>query len=138
VTTSQLARALGIARSSLDTQPKRPQRDKALAVHIEERHERDETMGHRTRAVVLTTGQNRVKRVRHTEGISARRHRTKDVSPGKAAHVAPNRWREGQETQVPDVMVSDICEVRLAAGSRGRGCFALRTQTRHSLGLAFD
>jgi putative transposase len=135
---SQLARTLGIARSSLYTRPKRPRMDKALAVRIEELHERDDTMGHRKLAVLLATGKNRVKRVMHKYGISARRKRQKYVYPGKAAQVAPNLLREGKEIQAPDVVFSDIFEVRLADGSRVRGCFALRKQTRHILGLAFD
>ncbi len=135
---SQLARVLGIARSSVYTHPKRPQMDKALAVGIEAWHERDDTMGHRKLAVLLTTGKNRVKRVMHKYGIIARRKRKRYTYPGKAAHVAPNLLREGKETQVPDVVFSDIFEVRLADGSRVRGCFALRKQTRHILGLAFD
>ena len=36
---------LGIARSSLYVQPKRPKMDKALAVGIEAWHEQDDTMG---------------------------------------------------------------------------------------------
>lgn len=135
---SQLARVLGIARSSLYTHPKRPHMDKALAVRIEGLHERDDTMGHRKLAVLLSTGKNRVKRVMRKYGLSARRKRKKYVYPGKAAQVAANLLREGQEAQAPDVMFSDIFEVRLADGSRVRGCFALRKQTRHILGLAFD
>jgi putative transposase len=135
---SQLARVLGIARSSLYTHPKRPHMDKALAVQIEGLHERDDTMGHRKLAVLLHTGKNRVKRVMRKYGLSARRKRKKYVYPGKAAQIAPNRLRDGQEAQVPDVIFSDIFEVRLADGSRVRGCFALRKHTRHILGLAFD
>ncbi len=51
---------------------------------------------------------------------------------------APNLLREGREAQAPAIVFSDIFEVRLADGSRVRGCFALRKQTRHILGMAFD
>jgi putative transposase len=112
---SQLARVLGIARSSLYTSPKRPKMDKALAVQIEELHERDDTMGHRKLAVLLHTGKNRVKRVMHKYGIAARRKRKKYVYPGKAAQTAPNLLREGQDAMAPDVVFSDI-----AGGSPGR------------------
>ncbi len=44
---SQVARVLGIARSSLYVQTTRPKLDKALALQIEEAHEKDDTMGHR-------------------------------------------------------------------------------------------
>ncbi len=112
--------------------------DKALAVRIEELHEWDDTMGHRKLAVLLSTGKNRVKRVMRKYGISPRRKRKKYLYPGKATQNAPNLLREGKEAQVPDVVFSDIFEVRLADGSRVRGCFALRKQTQHLLGLAFD
>lgn len=129
---------LGIARSSLYTHPKRPKLDKKLAVQIEELHEQDDTMGHRKLAVLLHTGKNRVKRVMRKYGIAARRKRKKYVYPGKATQTAPNLLREGREAQAPSVVFSDIFEVHLADGSRVRGCFALRKQTRHILGLAFD
>lgn len=135
---SQLARTLGIARSSLYTHPKRPQMDKALAVRIEQLHEIDDTMGHRKLAVLLTTGKNRVKRVMHKYGLAARRKRKKYVYPGKAALVAPNLLRMPEQVEGKEVVFSDILEVRLADGSRVRGCFALRKRTRAILGMAFD
>jgi len=138
VNKSQVARVVGIARSSLYTQPKRPKMDKELAVRIEALHERDDTMGHRKLAVLLRTGKTRVKRVMRKYGIAARRKRKKYVYPGKTAQTVPNLLREGKDAQVPDVVFSDIFEVRLADGSRVRGCFALRKHTRHILGLAFD
>ncbi|MFL5628931.1 MAG: IS3 family transposase [Ktedonobacteraceae bacterium] len=135
---SQLARLLGIARSSLYTTPKRPKMDKALAVQIEALPECDDTMGQRKLAVLLHTGKNRVKRVMRKYGIAARRKREKYVYPGKAAQRAPNLLSEDKDAVSKEVVFSDIFEVRLADGSRVRGCFALRKQTRHVLGLAFD
>jgi putative transposase len=135
---SQLARTLGIARSSLSIQSKRPKMDKALAVRIEELHETDDTMGHRKLAVLLGTGKNRVKRVMHKYGIAARRKRKKYSYPGKASQVAPNLLREPHDLLKQEIVFSDILEVRLADGSRVRGCFALRKRTRQILGLAFD
>ncbi len=136
---SQLARLLGIARSSLYVQPKRPKKDKALAVQIEELHEQDDTMGHRKLAVLLATGKNRVKRVMHKYGIAARRKRKKYQYPGKAARTAPKLLQE-PSAQLPEteVVFSDIFELRLADGSRLRGCFALRKRSRQILGMAFD
>jgi hypothetical protein len=99
VNKSQLARTLGIARSSLYVQPKRPKMDKALAVRIEHWHEQDDTMGHRKLAVLLGTGKNRVKRVMHKYGICARRKRKKYVYPGKASQVAPNLLRVPEQVQ---------------------------------------
>jgi hypothetical protein len=77
VNKSQVARMLGIARSSLYVHVTRPKQDKALAVRIEQAHEKDDTMGHRKLAALLGTGKNRVKRVMHKYGIAARRKRQK-------------------------------------------------------------
>ncbi len=124
ITKSQLARTLGIARSSLYVEPKRPKMDKALAVRIEELHGQDDTMGHRKLAVMLTTGKNRVKRVMHKYGIAAQRKCKKSHSPGKASQVAPNLLRVPEEVQGKEIVFSDILEVHLSDGSRLRGCFA--------------
>ncbi len=73
----QLARVLGISRASLSVQPTRPKADKALAVRIEQAHEKDDTMGHRKLARLLGTGKNRVMCVMRAYGIAARRKRKK-------------------------------------------------------------
>src|SRR5258708_19255195 len=86
---SQLASVLGMARSSLYVQGKRPKLDKALAVRIEEAHEKDDTMGHRKLAALLGTGKNRVKRVMRKYGITARCNRKKYISPAQAPHIPP-------------------------------------------------
>ncbi len=85
VNKSQVARMLGIARSSLYVKPQRLKKDKALAVCIEGLHEQDDTMGHRKLAVLLKAGKNRVKRVMKKYGIQAQRKRKRDVYPGKAS-----------------------------------------------------
>jgi putative transposase len=136
---SQLAQVLGIARSSLYVQCKRPRADKALAVRIEAAHEKDDTMGHRKLAALLGTGKNRVRRVMHKYGIAARRKRKKYGYPGKATVIAPNKLREEAfEWFTSEVVFSDILEIKLADGTRVRGCFALRHRTRQVLGIAFD
>jgi transposase InsO family protein len=136
---SQLARVLGISRASLYVHPKRPKEDKALAVRIEQAHEKDDTMGHRKLAALLGVGKNRVKRVMGKYGIAARRKRKKHVYPGKAAQIAPNKLREEEiDLSQTEVVFSDIFEVKLADQSRVRGCFALRHRTRQVLGIAFD
>jgi putative transposase len=133
-----LARALGIARSSLYVKPTRPKLNKELAVRIEEWHEHDDTMGHRKLAVLLGTGKNRVKRVMRKYGICARRKRKKYVYPSKAAVIAPNLVQGIEQCCDPEIVFSDIFEVRLADASKVRGCFALRKRTRQILGIAFD
>jgi putative transposase len=136
---SQVASVLGIARSSLYVQGKRPKLDKALAVRIEEAHEKDDTMGHRKLAALLGTGKNRVKRVMRKYGIAARRKRKKYIYPGKATQIAPNKLREeGIDLKSLEVVFSDILEIKLTDGTRVRGCFALRHRTRQVLGIAFD
>ena len=85
---SQLAKVLGIARSSLYVQCKRPKADKALAVRIEAAHEKDDTMGHRKLAALLGTGKNRVRRMMHTYGITAQSLRKKYVYRGLATVCA--------------------------------------------------
>ncbi|HEU5375492.1 MAG TPA: DDE-type integrase/transposase/recombinase [Ktedonobacteraceae bacterium] len=136
---SQVAHVLGIARSSLYVQTTRPKLDKALAVRIEEAHEKDNTMGHRKLAALLSTGKNRVKRVMHKYGIAARRKRQKYAYPGKASEIAPNKLREeGMDLSAHEVVFSDILEIKLSDGTRVRGCFALRHRTREVLGIAFD
>jgi putative transposase len=139
VNKSQVAGVLGIARSSLYVQTKRPKLDKALAVRIEAAHEQDDTMGHRKLATLLGTGKNRVKRVMRTYGLMARRKRQKYVYPGKASEIAPNKLREeGMDLQAHEVVFSDILEIKLSDGTRVRGCFALGHRTREVLGIAFD
>lgn len=136
---SQVARVLGIARSSLYVPTKRPHLDKALVVRIEEAHEKDDTMGHRKLAALLGTGKNRVKRVMHKYGIAACHKRQKYAYPGKAAEIAPNKLREeGMDLLAHEVVFSDILEIKLSDGTKVRGCFALRHRTREVLGIAFD
>ena len=133
-----MARALGLAHATLYLRSKQAIKDKQVAVAIEQWHELDETLGHRKLAVLLGMGKNRVKRVMHKYGLVARRQRKRDVYPGKASVVAPNLVRDLEAESTQEVVFSDIFEVRLADGTRVRGCFALWKRTRHILGLAFD
>src|SRR6266851_3915437 len=136
---SQLASVLGMARSSLYVQGKRPRLEKALAVRIEGAQEKDDTMGQRKLAALLGTGKNRVKRVMRKYGIAARCKRKKYIYPGKATQTAPNKLREeGIDLKSLEVVFSDILEIKLSDGTRVRGCFALRHRTRQVLGIAFD
>ncbi len=136
---SPLARVLGIARSSLYVQCKHPKADKELAVRIEAAHEKDDTMDHRKLAARFRTGKNRIRRVMHKYGIAARRKRKQYVYPGKATEIVPNKLREEAFEWVGNEGVfSAILEVKLADGTRVRGCFALRHRTRQVLLIAFD
>jgi putative transposase len=135
---SQVARALELARSTLYLHSQQAVKDKQVAVAIEQWHELDDTLGHRKLAVLLGMGKNRVKRIMHKYGLVARRKRKKYVYPGKASVVAPNLIRDLETTPSLEVVFSDIFEVRLADGTRVRGCFALWKRTRHILGMAFD
>ena len=135
---SQVVRALEFARGSLYLQRKRPLQDKQVAVAIEQWHELDDTLGHRKLAVLLGMGKNRVNRIMHKYGITARRKKKRYVYPGKTDQTAPNLVRELEQGSTTEIVFSDIFEVRLADGSRVRGCFALWKRTRHILALAFD
>ena len=133
-----MARALGLAHATLYLHSKQAVKDKRVAVAIEQWHELDDTLGHRKLAVLLGMGKNRVKRVMHKYGLVARRKRTKYVYPGKASQVAPNLVRGLEASSTEALVFSDIFEVRLADGTRVRGCFALWKRTRHILAMAFD
>lgn len=109
-----------------------------MAVAIAGWHEVDDTLGHRKLAALLHLSKDRIRRVMHKYGITARRKRKKYVYPGKAGEVAPNLLRELTEGRDPEVVFSDILEIKLADGTRVRGCFALWKRTRHILGLAFE
>lgn len=141
---SQVARALGIARSTLYLQGKQAKKDKRVAIAIETWHETDDTLGHRKLAVLLKMGKNRVKRVMKKYGLAARRKRKKYVYPGKANSIVPNLLRETtdqkmqEKRELQEVVFSDIFEVSLADRTKVRGCFALWKRTRHILALAFD
>ncbi len=135
---SQVARALGLAHATLYLHSKQVVKDKRGAVAIEQWHELDDTLGHRKLAVLLGMGKNRVKRVMQKYGLAARRKGKKDVYPGKASEVAPNLVRNLEAGSPQEVVFSDSFEVRLADGTRVRGCFALWKRTRHILAMAFD
>jgi putative transposase len=141
---SQVARAVGIARSTLYLQGKQAKKDKQVAIAIETWHEQDDTLGHRKLAILLKMGKNRVKRVMRKYGMAARRKRKKYVYPGKASSIVPNLLREPKDQELhekqemQEVVFSDIFEVSLADRTKVRGCFALWKRTRHILALAFD
>jgi putative transposase len=135
---SQVARALGVAHATLYLHSKRAIKDKQVAVAIEQWHELDDTLGHRKLAVLLGMGHNRVNRIMHKYGITARRKQKRSRYPGKTDQVAPNLVRGLEASSSQEVVFSDIFEVRLADGTRVRGCFALWKRTRHILALAFD
>ncbi len=121
---SQVVRALEFARGSLYLHRKRPLKDKQVAVAILQWHELDDTLGHRKLAVLLGMGHNRVNRIMHKYGITARRKKKRYVSPGKTSEVAPNLVRAREQSSPTEIVFSDIFEVRLADGTRVRGCFA--------------
>jgi len=109
-----------------------------VAVAVEQVHEQDDTLGHRKLAVLLHMGKNRVRRVMHKYGITARGTRKRPVYPGKTASVVPNLVRTLEETATTEMLFSDLFEVRLADRTQVRGCFALWKRTRHMLALVFD
>ncbi|GHO61732.1 transposase [Ktedonobacter sp. SOSP1-52] len=135
---SQVVRALEVGRATLYWSSKQAVKDKQVAVAIEHWYEVDDTLGHRKLARLLQMSPNRVRRVMHTYGITARRKRKKYVYPGKASHIAPNLVRELDPESMTEVVFSDIFEIQLADRTKVRGCFTLWKRTRHILGLAFE
>lgn len=135
---SQVARALEVGRATLYWPSKQAVKDKQVAVAIETWHEIDATLGHRKLAALLEMSPNRVRRIMHKYGISARLKRKKYVYPGKASQIAPNLVRELDPESLAEVVFSDIFEVKLADRTKVRGCFTRWKRTRHSLGLAFE
>jgi len=135
---SQVARALEVGRATLYWPSKQAVKDKKVAVAIEKWHEIDDTLGHRKLAALLEMSPNRVRRIMHKYGISARLKRKKYVYPGKASQIAPNLVRELDPQSLAEVVFSDIFEIKLADRTKVRGCFTLWKRTRHILGLAFE
>jgi putative transposase len=136
----QLAKALGFSRRLFYYQSTLEIKDRQLAWEIEQIHETDDdTLGHRSLANLLNTSKNRVRRVMRKYEIQARRPTKKYQSPGKSDLVYDNLANHPVIQLIASVIVfSDILEIRLADGSRLRGCFALRKDTRQILSLVFD
>ena len=133
---SPLARVLGIARSSLYVQCKRPKADKELAVRIEAAHEKDDTMDHRKLAARFRTEKNRIRRVMHKYGIAAHscreaRMSTEASQPRLCPISCVKKRLSGSATK-------GSSPVKLADGTRVRGCFALRHRTLQVLLIASD
>jgi len=120
---SQVARALEVGRATLYWPSKQAVKDKQVAVAIEQWHEIDDTLGHRKLAALLQMSKERVRRVMHKYGITARRKRKKYVYPGKASQIAPNLVRDLEPASLAEVVFSDIFEVKLADSTKVRGCF---------------
>lgn len=136
----QLAKALGFSRRLFYYQSVLETKDRQLAWAIEQIHTiEDDTLGHRSLAHLLGAGKNRVRRVMGKYEIKARKLTKKYQYHGKSNLVHDNLANDPVVQLMASVIVfSDIFEVRLADGSRLRGCFALRKDTRQILSLIFD
>jgi putative transposase len=128
---------LGIGRATLYWPSKQALKDKQVAVTIEKWHGVDDTLGHRKLASLLEMSPNRVRRVMHKYGIAARLKRKKDASPGKASQIAPNLVRELDPESLMEVVFSGIFEIRLADGTKVRGCFTRLQADQAPPGLGF-
>lgn len=136
----QLAKALGFSRRLFYHRSILETKDRAVAWAIETLHTvEDDTLGHRKLAKLLSIGKNRVRRIMKKYEITARRPTQKYCYPGQSKLVQANLANDPIIQLVASVIVfSDIFELRLADGSRVRGCFALRKDTRQVLSLMFD
>lgn len=139
-TISQIARTLEVSRGSFYRQSMLSVKDKALSVAIERIHdEEDDTLGHKKLAPLLHTGKNRVLRVMKKYGIRPRKRSKKYYYPGKSETVFNNLANDSEvQLNAVGIVFSDIFEFKLADGTRVRGCFALKKETRQILSLIFD
>lgn len=137
---SQVSRTFGIARGSFYYQSVLAVKDKALSVEIERIHEEDDdTLGHKKLASLLDMGKNRVLRVMKKYGIKPRKRSKKYYYPGKSETVFANLANDPEvQLNAVGIVFSDIFEFKLADGTRVRGCFALKKETRQILSLIFD
>lgn len=115
-------------------------KDKRLVEEIEKIHEEeDDTLGHKKLAPLLKVGKNRVLRVMKKYGIKSRKRRNKYYYPGKSDMVFENLANDPEvKLNAIGILFSDIFEFKLADGTRVRGCFALKKETRQILSLIFD
>lgn len=115
-------------------------KDQTVVEGIEKLHlEEDDTLGHKKLAPLLGIGKNRVKRVMKKYGIKPRKRQTKYEYPGKASTIFDNVANDPKvQQEVIGIVFSDIFEFKLSDGSRVRGCFALRKETRQILSMIFD
>lgn len=107
---------------------------------IEKIHEEeDDTLGHKKLAPLLKTGKNRILRVMKKYGIKPRKQSKKYHYPGKSDMVFDNLANDPEiQLNAIGIIFSDIFEFKLADGTRIRGCFALKKETRQILSLIFD
>lgn len=137
---SQIARTLGFARGCFYYKSKLEIKDKNLANQIEDLHDnKDDTLGHKKLAKILSTGKGRVRRVMKKYGIVARKKKKKYDYPGKTNNIFPNIAGNVDEAgRYKDILFSDIFEFKLADNTKVRGCFILRKSTRQILSIVFD
>lgn len=137
---SRIVRAFEFSRGNYYRKSILAVKDKALSVEIEKIHEEDDdTLGHKKLAPLLHTGKNRVLRVMKKYDITPRRVKAKYNYPGKSDNVFENlATNPTVKIGGINIIFSDIFEFKLADGSRIRGCFALKKETRQILSLIFD
>lgn len=135
-----MAQALEFSRSLLYYQSRLEVKDRLLAWEIEQIHQNDDdTLGHRSLAHMLNVGKNRTRRIMKKYDIKARKQTRKYQYAGKSDLVHANLANDPIYQLFASVIIfSDIFEVRLADGSKLRGSFALREDTRQILSLVFD
>lgn len=133
-------RTLGVSRGSFYRNSKLNGRDKRIVEEIERIYEEeDDTLGHKKLAPMLGVGKNRVLRIMKKYGIKPRKRDKKYHYPGKADKVFDNLANDPEvQLSTIGIIFSDIFEFKLSDGTRVRGCFALKKETRQILSLIFD
>jgi putative transposase len=115
-------------------------KDKVILEEIEQIHEEeDDTLGHKKLGPLIGVGKNRVLRIMKKYGIRPRRRDKKYHYPGKSDTVFDNLANDAEvQLNAVGIVFSDIFEFKLLDGTRVRGCFALKKETRQILSLIFD
>lgn len=116
LSTRELAKKLGISRSSLYYQPKRPALDEELKIQIEGVMVKHTSYGHKRIAIALKLGKNRILRVMKKFGLKPARRRIvrlrKKDDEGKQKKIYLNVTKILCPIAVSIVWISDFTYIR--------------------------
>lgn len=108
---TELAKELGVSRSSLYYQPKLPAKDLTLKAAIEQVMTKNKTYGHRRIAWELKVNKKRVKRAMNLFGLKVKRTRKRPFKPkdqGQTSMAIPNLVLGRTIDALHQVWVSDF------------------------------
>ena len=134
-----LATAFNLSRQNLYYHRILEDKDDTLRRRIEDLHQTDDTLGCHKLATLLGVSKNRIFRVMLKYGITPRKDTPAYKYPGKSDDVVNNRLRDlsKEELERCAVLVSDICQFRLADRTWVYCCFVIRQSTRQVLSFTY-